>query len=78
MTSLLRRARGALLRLAYHRLAAALAGGILLLPAGLLVLGDYGWESWVSDGLALVCGATGTALLVAAAAGRRADWIDPE
>lgn len=78
VTSRLRRARGALLRLAYHRLAAALSGGVLLLPAVLLMRGEYRWESWVSDGLALVCGATGAALLLAAAGGRRPDWIDPE
>ena len=74
----LRRARGALLRLAFDRRAAAAAGLALAAPAACLRLVDYRWESWLSDGLGLLCGATGVALVAFALSGRRPDWIDPE
>jgi len=75
-TPILRRARGALLRLAQARVAGAVAGVVLLLfSAGLLTF-DFQWESWVSDGLGLVLGGTGAALLTTAITGRRPDWIE--
>ena len=74
----LRRARGALLRLVFDRRVAAGSGLALLAPAACLRLADYRWESWVSDGLTLLCGATGAALVAFAVSGRRPDWIDPE
>ena len=43
-----------------------------------LFLGDYRWETPVTDGLQLILGATGAALLFAGIGGRRPDWIDPE
>ena len=73
-----RRARGALLRLAFDRRAAAAAGLALAAPAAYLRLVDYRWESWLSDGFGLLCGATGVALVFFALGGRRPDWIDPE
>lgn len=51
-------------------------GAVLLAPALLLMIGDYAWESWVSDGLALVLGGTGAALVLVGIGGRRPDWID--
>ncbi len=74
----LRRARGLLLRVAFARSAAVAAGVMLLAVFGVLRVFDFGWESWVSDGVALVLGASGAALLLAAATGRRPDWIDPD
>jgi len=76
MSPTLRRARGLLLRVAYRRTSALLAGGMLLLPAGVLLAGDFGWESGVSDGVGLLSGATGAALLVVGFGGRRGDWVE--
>ena len=73
----LRRARGALLRLAFDRRVAVASGLALVAPAAWLRWADYRWESWLSDGLALLCGATGMALVAFALGGRRPDWIDP-
>ncbi len=76
--SRLRRTRGALLRLALRRTPALVGGLVLLVPATAIAVGDYRWESWVTDGLGLIGGATGAALLVTGLAGRQADWIDPD
>ena len=73
-----RRTRGALLRFAFSRCHALAAGLVLSGPAGWLTIADYAWESWLSDGLALVLGATGVALMVIAVGERRPDWIDPD
>ncbi len=73
-----RRARGALLRLAFDRRVGVAAGLALVTPAAWLRLADYRWESWLSDGLGLLCGATGAALVAFALGGRRPDWIDPD
>ena len=51
-------------------------GAVLLAPALALVLDDYSWESWITDGLALVLGGTGAALVLTGIGGRRPDWID--
>lgn len=75
---IVRRLRGALLRVAFNRAAATLAGSALAIAAAGLWLFDYPWESWATDGAALVAGATGCALIVMGVSGRRADWVDPE
>ncbi len=72
----MRRTRGVLLRVALRRTPALAAGFLLLVPATVIAVGDYGWESWLTDGLGLVGGATGAALVVTGLAGRRADWIE--
>ena len=74
----MRRVRGAVLRLALRRPVALAVGALLLAPALLVMIGDYRWESWVSDGLALVLGATGASLVLVGIGGRRPDWIDEE
>ena len=73
-----RRARGMLLRVTHSRTTALVAGLVLLAPATMVAVGDYGWESWVTSGLGLVVGATGAALVLTGFAGRRPDWIDPD
>jgi hypothetical protein len=71
----MRRARGALLRLVRRRSLAFIAGAALLLPAAWVEFGSRDAAWWV-DGLSLVAGATGAALLWTAAVGLRPDWID--
>lgn len=73
-----RRIRGWLLRLALNRAASVVLGLVLLGPSVWLLIGDYRWETPITDGLQLVLGATGAALLFAGIGGRRPDWIDPE
>lgn len=73
---LFRRLRGALLRLAFNRPAAFAAGLACAGCAVWLAAMDAAWESWVSDGLGLVAGATGAALILAALGGRRRDWVE--
>ena len=73
---MLRRARGTLLRLAQARVAAGVVGTVLLVFSASLLMLDFSWESWVSDGLGLVLGGTGAALFVTAISGRRPDWIE--
>jgi hypothetical protein len=74
----MRRIRGALLRLALSRPAAVTVGLALALPAAVVAVRDYPWESWVTDGLGLILGATGVALVFTGFAGRRPDWVDPD
>ena len=71
-----RRLRGLFIRLALNRKISIAAGLVLLAPAIWLFAGDYAWETPVTDGLQLILGATGAALLFAGAGGRRPDWID--
>ncbi len=73
---LIRRLRGALLRLAFNRPAAFVAGLACAGCAVWLAAMDAAWESWASDGLGLVAGATGAALILAALGGRRPDWVE--
>jgi hypothetical protein len=70
------RVRGVLLRLVLNRRVAT-ALGVLVATPGLVLLGiDRSWESWLTDGLALVLLATGAALIAAGVAGRKPDWIE--
>lgn len=71
----LRRARGALLRLVRRRPLAIAVGTVLIAPAAWVELvADAG--PWWMQGLALVLGATGLALIYAALAGIKPDWIE--
>lgn len=73
---LTKRFRGALLRLVLKRPVAIALGLALLLPAAWLMMQDLPWESAATDGLGLIVGATGAALVLAGIGGRRPDWQD--
>src|SRR5438105_4575329 len=70
-----RRVRGVVLRLVRRRTLSAAVGLLLALPALWveLIARDVPW--W-GDGLSLIAGATGAALLWTAITGVRPDWID--
>jgi len=73
---LIKRFRGSLLRLVLKRPVAIALGLTLLLPAAWLMVQDLPWESAATDGLGLIVGATGAALVLAGIGGRRPDWQD--
>ena len=72
----LKRLRGWLLRIVMKRSLSVAIGGLLAAPAIVVWGRDFAWESGVTDGLALLCFATGAALVWSGVSGRRADWID--
>ena len=65
----LRRFRGTLLRLALSRRSAAISGAVLLIASVFLLIFDFNWETWLSDGFGLVIGASGVSLLIVALGG---------
>lgn len=65
------------MRAVLNRTRAVLIGAMLSLPAVWLWWKDYSWETWSTDGLALIAGATGIALILAGIGGRKPDWIEP-
>ena len=71
----MRRVRGALLRLVRRRRLASVIGAALIALAIWLEFGWYDAASWV-EGLGLIAGATGAALLWTGVAGLRPDWTD--
>jgi hypothetical protein len=70
-----RRARGILLRFVRRRAAAIALGVALVAPAAWIEFASS-HDAWWMDGLALVLGATGLALVWAGLTGPRADWIE--
>jgi hypothetical protein len=70
-----RRARGALLRLVRRRRLSAIVGLALALPAAWVEFSGGDFPAW-AQGLALIGGATGIALLWTGIAGLGPDWID--
>lgn len=71
-----RRARGLLLRLVRRRAAAILAGFALAAPAAWIEFSGQ-FDVWWAEGLALVLGATGIALLWTGIVGLKPDWREP-
>ena len=71
----MRRVRGLLLRLARRRRLAIAVGVMCAAPAAWLEF-NGGFGAWWLDGLGLVVGATGVALLWTGLTGARPDWID--
>jgi hypothetical protein len=71
---MMRRARGAILRLIRRRALALALGATLVLPAVWLEYGGH--DAWWVEGLGLVVGATGVALFWTGVVGLPPDWID--
>jgi len=71
----MRRLRGFLLRLARRRLLAIVVGLALAAPAAWIELGSR-VDAWWANGIALVLGATGAALVWTGISGPRPDWRD--
>ena len=70
-----RRVRGTILRLVRRRRVAVLAGAALIGPA--LWLETSGADAaWWIDGLSMLLGATGAALLWTGLTGFRPDWVE--
>lgn len=70
----MKRLRGWLLRLVLKRPVAIGLGLCLLAPSAWLLAQDVRWESPMTDGIGLIMGATGAALVLAGIGGRRPDW----
>jgi hypothetical protein len=73
----LRRARGFLLRLVRRRPLAIAVGVALAAPAAWVELSGRS-NAWWMEGLALVVGATGLAILWTGITGVSPDWVDGE
>ena len=71
----LRRARGMILRIVRRRPLAIAVGAALAGPAAWLEFSG-GSGAWWVDGLSLIVGATGIALLWTGLTGTRPDWVD--
>jgi hypothetical protein len=71
----MRRARGAVLRLVRKRRLVAAVGLLMALPAAWVEWGA-GDPSWWLEGLSLVVGATGLALFWTGLTGASPDWIE--
>jgi hypothetical protein len=75
--TVVRRFRGALLRLVRHRRLSLAVGLALAVPAGWVqVAGRF--DAWWVEGLSLVGLAIGVALVWTAVAGVQPDWIDED
>jgi hypothetical protein len=71
----LRRARGLLLRLVRRRTASILVGLVLAAPPACMEFSGR-YDAWWIEGLNLILGATGLALIWAGLTGVRGDWVD--
>ena len=72
---LARRARGAILRLVRRRALALAVGLALAAPAAWVELAARDAPWWI-EGLSLVAGATGLALIWTAVTGAAPDWVE--
>lgn len=77
MTITLRRVRGALLRLVRRRILSTALGAALVAPAAWVQVSGR-VEIWWMEGLSLVAGATGLALVWTGMVGAGPDWIDDD
>ena len=71
--SVLRRTRGALLRLVRRRRLSMLLGLMLIAPAAYIQIGSR-LDAWWLEGFSLVAGATGIALFWTGLTGVSPDW----
>jgi hypothetical protein len=74
MSPVVRRMRGAVLRLIRRRATAVIVGIALIIPAAWMQM--TGSPTWWADGLSLVLGATGAALLWTGIFGLKPDWVE--
>ena len=72
-----RRARGALLRLVRRRTVAIIIGLVLALPAAWMEFSGR-YDAWWIEGVSLVVGATGVAILWTGLMGLSPDWVDDD
>jgi hypothetical protein len=73
--SVLRRSRGALLRLVRRRRLAMILGLAMIAPSACVQLSDR-FDTWWLEGLSLVVGATGIALFWTGLTGVSPDWVE--
>jgi hypothetical protein len=73
--TLVRRMRGALLRLARRRSLAMAVGVLLVIPAAWIEFGRTNAAWWI-EGLSFVAGATGIALFWTGLTGPSPDWME--
>jgi len=73
----LRRARGLLLRLVRRRALAIIVGLALAVPAAWIEFSGR-YDAWWVQGMALVLGATGLAILWTGLMGASPDWVDED
>jgi len=74
---MLRRFRGALLRFVRRRGLALVCGAALTAAASWMEFSGR-FDAWWIDGLALVLGATGLAVLWTGVVGLKPDYVDPD
>ena len=72
---IMRRARGAVLRLVRRRRLAMMLGLALVAPAAVVEFGTFN-QPWWAEGLALIVGATGLALFWTGLTGGSPDWVE--
>ena len=77
MSPVLRRARGAVLRLVRRRTLSIVVGLLMVLPAAWLRFRGR-FDAWWIEGATLVLVATGVALLWSGLTGPGPDWIDDD
>jgi hypothetical protein len=72
---IMRRARGAMLRLVRRRVLAVALGAALIAPAAWIEFGANE-VTWWAQGLALIVGATGIAVFWTGLTGGSPDWVE--
>lgn len=75
--SSVRRARGAILRLARHRRLSLIVGLVMAVPAAWIQISGR-FDAWWVEGLSLVGIGIGLALVWTAVVGLQPDWIDED